>query len=111
MQIEHELNQSALELCTGSGKTNESAAAQFRRALQIEKFQLFAKRDVIRNLSTQFRFFAPFASHFVRTRTRANRYARMWKVRNFEEQIAPLGCQRSFAIPFQHQLAHRDTVI
>ena len=47
VQIEHEIDQRALQLRARAGETNEPAPAQFRGALQIEKLQLRsrARRD------------------------------------------------------------------
>ena len=40
MQIEHEVDQRALELSAQAGETNEAAPAQFRRSFKIEQLQL-----------------------------------------------------------------------
>ena len=50
VQIEHEIDQSALQSRPRARKTNESAAAEFRRAFQIEESELCSKRNVIFDL-------------------------------------------------------------
>src|ERR1043166_1678035 len=45
VEIEHELDERSLEAGTSAGKTNKTAAAQLRSALQIKKLQLRAQRD------------------------------------------------------------------
>ena len=47
MQIEHEIDERAFQLCARTGEADEPAAANFRRAFQIEKSPLFPERDVI----------------------------------------------------------------
>ena len=51
VQIDHEIDQRALQPRACAGETNESAAAQFRRPLEIEKIQSCAERDVIGRLA------------------------------------------------------------
>jgi len=47
VQVEHEIDQCAFELRACTGKTNETAPAQFRRPFQIEEIQSCAERNVI----------------------------------------------------------------
>src|SRR6266568_7472820 len=47
VQIEHELNQRALQPGTRAGETNEATPTDFRRPLRIEELQFCAERDVI----------------------------------------------------------------
>jgi hypothetical protein len=47
VQVEHEVDQRALELRACPGKTNETAPAQFRRPFEIEEIQSRAERNVI----------------------------------------------------------------
>ena len=53
------LNQRPLQPRARAGKTNESAAAQFRRAFQIEQLQLRPERDVIQHWSRRIPVFLP----------------------------------------------------
>ena len=45
VQVEHEIDQRAFELRPCAGKTNEAAAAQFRRPFEIEKIQSCSERN------------------------------------------------------------------
>ena len=47
VQVDHEINQRTFELRPCAGKTNETAAAQFRRPFEIEEIQSRAERNVI----------------------------------------------------------------
>ena len=47
VQVEHKIDQRPLEFRTRAGKTNESAPAQLRRALQVEDLQFLTESDVI----------------------------------------------------------------
>ena len=51
MQVDHEINQGAFQLCTCSRETDKTAAAKLRSAFQIEELQLRAESNVIRWVS------------------------------------------------------------
>src|SRR5207302_8598069 len=87
MQIEHEINQRPLEFRTRAGKTNESAPAQLRRALQVEDLQFLAERNVIEHFPGQLRLLPPLANDFVRARVFSERHALVRNVWNFEKEI------------------------
>ena len=94
VQIEHEINQRAFQSRARARETDESAPAQFRRALQIEKFQLRAERDVIQHDSAQRRLFSPTSHHRILARVFAHRRIRVRQIWNLEKQSLPLLVRR-----------------
>ena len=86
VQIEHEINQRAFQSRARAREADESAPAQFRRALQIEKFQLRPERDVIQHDSAQRRLFSPTSHHRILARVFAHRRVCVRQIWNLEEQ-------------------------
>src|SRR5436853_4122825 len=84
------MNQNALEPCARAGEANKSAAAQLRRALEIENSQLLAEREVIERLARKLRLASPFAQDLVPARTFSQRHALVRQVWNLKKQIALL---------------------
>src|SRR5438270_12854364 len=60
MQIEHELDEGTLQPRADARETDESAATEFRCALQIEQLQSGSDSNVIECIAN-FRFFPPLA--------------------------------------------------
>ena len=84
VQVEHEIDQCAFELRACTGKTNETAPAQFRRPFEIEKIQSCAESNVIGNIG-QLRLLAPTADDTICAGILANWNTRMRKIWNIQE--------------------------
>src|SRR5262249_35137892 len=97
VQLDHEIDQSAFELRTCAGKTNETAPAQFRRPFEIEEIQSGAERNVIGSIG-QFWLLAPTADDPICAGILANWNARMRQVWNVQEQVTLLFVERVDAL-------------
>src|SRR4051794_369694 len=87
VQVEHELNEGALEPRTLAGEADEAAAAQLRGAFRIEQFQRGADGDVIADFSLEARLLAPGAHDRIVARFAANRRGGVREIRDLEEEI------------------------
>ena len=84
VQIDHEIDQRTFQSRAGAGETDEIAAAQLRRALEIKNFQFLAKRHVIGRV-TQLRFLSPAADYAIAARVFADRNALVRQICNLEQ--------------------------
>src|ERR1043166_9850326 len=75
VQVEHEIDQRAFELRARAGETDEAAAAQLRRTLQIEQLQFRAEREMIEDFAGQLRLISPVAHDSIAAWIPADRHA------------------------------------
>ena len=94
MQVDHEIDQSALQLRANACETNKTASAELCRPLRIEKIESWAKRNVIDRVG-KWRFLLPAADDAICARIFANWNALMRQVCNLKKQIVLLGLGRS----------------
>src|SRR5437868_6480324 len=64
VQIEHELDQGALQSRSGASETDKSTATEFRCPFQVEQLQPGSDGNVIERIS-DFRFLLPLPHHWV----------------------------------------------
>src|SRR5262249_9997324 len=87
LQVETEIDQRPLELRSRAGETDEAAAAELGRALEIEKAEAFSEFDVVERFD-DLRLFPPGADDGIVARILASGCVFMWKIRDVQEQIA-----------------------
>jgi len=90
VQIEHELDQGALEARAGADEQREPGARHARGALEIEESEGFAEGHMVPGLEVEGGFLPPLAHHDIGRGIVANRHALVGQIGNRQQQGALL---------------------
>src|SRR2546430_588195 len=89
VQIHHELDKGAFQSGARAGKTNETATAKLRRALEIKELVFCAEGKVIERIA-QWRLHAPLTKDWILARIFSDWHAGVRQVGNLQKQIVLL---------------------